>query len=74
MIANKLRLLVITNESSPDSAPGQKDAINLLVEKNIIASVQFVSFLRSKNPKSNFQEILAAVSTRNFDMLMIWSP
>jgi hypothetical protein len=71
---SKLRVLVLTNESFIDSAPGQKDAIRILVQQEFIDSVEFVSHSLSVDDETNFQRVVMALSSIQFDVLMIWSP
>ena len=70
----KLRVMVITNENSIESAPGQKDAIRILAYQDFIDSVEFVSHSLSKDTDENFREVISALDNSQFDVLMIWSP
>ena len=70
----KLRAMVITNENSIDSAPGQKDAIRLLVDKGFLESVSFVSHALSKNNDEDFNRVISELENSQFDVLVIWSP
>jgi hypothetical protein len=74
MLNNRLKLLVITNESKIDSAPGQKDAISLLVLKGWLDSVTYVSHALSKESKTNFDSVINALISVKFDAVLIWSP
>ena len=66
--------MVITNENSIESAPGQKDAIRILAHQNFIDSVEFVSPSLSKDSEENFRTVVSALENSQFDVLMIWSP
>ena len=70
----RLKLLVITNESKIDSAPGQKDAISLMVANEWLESVTFVSHALSSDSASNFESVLDAVKNTDYDGVLIWSP
>jgi len=70
----KLRVMVITNEKTIDSAPGQKDAIELLVDKGFLESVSFVSHSLSKNNDEDFNRVNSELQNSHFDILLIWSP
>ncbi len=71
---SKLRVLVITNETFIDSAPGQKDAIRILAQQGFIDNVEFVSHSISEDYEVNFQRVVSALLSIQFDILMIWSP
>lgn len=70
----RLRVLVVTNEHFPNSAPGQKDAIQILAQEGMIESVEFVSHSLSRNDNENFERVFNALECLQFDVLMIWSP
>jgi len=70
----KLRVMVLTNEESIDSAPGQKDAIRILAHQDFIDLVEFVSLSLSKDSEENFRTVVSALENSHFDVLMIWSP
>ena len=70
----KLRVLVLTNEHSLDSAPGQKDAIRVLAQQDYIESVDFVSHSASLDSDVNYRQVVSAIDSNHFDILMIWSP
>jgi len=69
-----MKLLVLTNESRSSSAPGQRDALIQLVNQGWIKSVSFVSYKNEQSYSRNFVAILEAVSSKNYDLLFIWSP
>ena len=70
----KLRVMVVTNESFIDSAPGQKDSIRILAQQDFIDSVEFVSHSLHKDSEENFRLVISALENSQFDVLMIWSP
>jgi hypothetical protein len=70
----KLRVMVITNEDSIDSAPGQTNAIRILADQDFIDSVEFVSYLRFGNLEQDFAQVMSALLHATYDVLMIWSP
>jgi hypothetical protein len=70
----KLRVMVITNENFIDSAPGQKDAIRVLSHQDFIDSVEFVSHSHYGNQEQDFVQVLSALLSVKYDVVMIWSP
>jgi len=73
-MSKKLRVMVLTNESFLDSAPGQKDAIRLLVDKGFLESAFFVSHSQHRNQEQNFVDVMSALINNKYDVVMIWSP
>ena len=70
----KLRVLVLTNEHFLDSASGQKDAIRILAQEDLIDSVEFVSHSLSRDGYKNYSAVASALEENHFDILVIWSP
>jgi predicted membrane protein len=66
--------MVITNENFIDSAPGQKDAIRVLAHQDFIYSVEFVSHSHYGNQEQDFVQVLSALLSVKYDVVMIWSP
>jgi hypothetical protein len=71
---NRLKFLVLTNESFVDSAPGQKDAINLLCKMGWIESVEFVSHSCLGTEDLNFDRVITALREAEYDAVFLWSP
>jgi hypothetical protein len=71
---NRLKFLVLTNETFADSAPGQKNAIILLREKGWIESVDFVSHSSLGNDDLNFECVIKALKEADYDVVFLWSP
>jgi hypothetical protein len=66
--------MVITNENFIDSAPGQKDAIRVLAHQDFIDSVEFVSHSHYGNQEQDFVQVMSALLSVKYDVVMIWSP
>ena len=69
-----VRILTISNESKVGNAPGQRDALERLVGKSWIESVDFVMYKSKGDQGDDFSDVLDAVSSSNYDILFIWSP
>jgi hypothetical protein len=69
-----MKILVITNENRPGSAPGQRDALLDLVSLRWISSVKFVSHKIGQDYSNKFKDILDEVSAKSYDVLIVWSP
>jgi hypothetical protein len=69
-----MRILVITNESNSSSAPGQRDALQILEGKGFIKDVKFISYNSIGGVGFNFVNVLNEIKSKNFDLLFLWSP
>lgn len=69
-----MRILVVTNESNTSSAPGQRDALQILVRNAFVKSVKFVSYRSISGGGFDFLNVLTEIKSKNYDLLFIWSP
>ena len=68
------KILLISNESSPGDAAGQINGYELLVESGEIASFDYVSHAEGYDAIPAFDRVMAAISGKNYDLVVLWSP